>query len=147
MGGLIVHYLLKISYNNFVINNFNSPLFLQLPSITPELYRKCAWLPALSVIQPGLVISYLRRFDVSRSTWMYLFIGYISQYIGSISWMLIDLATVHTVPLGLISEPLMLIIVIMFAYRRNENRTLWTGHFHDPDIYSLRTSLVSETEK
>lgn len=34
IGGLIIHYGFKVSYNNFVINQFNSPLFLQLPSIT-----------------------------------------------------------------------------------------------------------------
>lgn len=144
IGGLIIHYVLKVSYNNLIINDFNNPLLLQLPSITPELFRKCAWLPVLTVIQPGLVISYLRRFDVSRSTWLYLFIGYASQYAGSIAWMLIDISTVHTLPLGLISDPLMLLIVIVFAYKRNENRTLWLGHFHDPDIYSLKTSLVRD---
>lgn len=131
--GLVIHYLLKVSYNNFIINDFNNPFFLQLPSITPELYRKCAWLPALTIIQPGLVISYLRRFDVSRSTWVYLLIGYVSQYVGSFAWMLIDSSTVHTLPLGLICDPLMLIIVVIFAFRRNENRQLWLGLFHDEE--------------
>lgn len=118
-GGLIVHYILKVSYNNLIVNQYNNPLFLQIPSITPELYRKCAWLPALTAIQPGLVISYLRRFDLSRSTWVYLIIGYASQYLGSMVWLFIDSSTDHTLPLGLICDPLLLAIVIIFAYRRN----------------------------
>lgn len=89
------------------------------------------------------MISYLRRFDISRSTIMYLFIGFASLFVGSGVWMFLDLATVHTVPLGLINEPLMILIVIGFAYKRNENRTLWNGHFHDPDVYSLKQALVT----
>lgn len=140
-SGLLVHYVLGVSYNDLVVNQYSSPFFLQLPSITPELRRKCAWLPALSVVQPGLVISYLRSFDLSRGTWVYLLIGYASQYAGSLAWMLIDSSTVHTLPLGLIADPLMLVIVAIFAYRRNENRQLWLGLFHDQeDTYSLRNS-------
>lgn len=35
IAGIIVHYLLKGSYNNFIINEYSSPFFIQLPSITP----------------------------------------------------------------------------------------------------------------
>ena len=35
VAGLIVHYILRVSYNNFIINEYNSPFFMQLPSITP----------------------------------------------------------------------------------------------------------------
>ena len=35
LSGLVIHYFLRESYNNFVINNYANPFFLQLPSITP----------------------------------------------------------------------------------------------------------------
>lgn len=58
---LIIHFQLKVSYNNLIINKYDSPIMVELPSITHELYRKCAWLPATSLILPGLLLSYLRR--------------------------------------------------------------------------------------
>jgi len=33
--GVIVHYVLNISYNNYVINMFQNPIMLVMPSITP----------------------------------------------------------------------------------------------------------------
>jgi len=33
--GVIVHYFLNISYNNYVINMFQNPIMLVMPSITP----------------------------------------------------------------------------------------------------------------
>ena len=33
--GVIVHYVLSISYNNYVINIFQNPIMLVMPSITP----------------------------------------------------------------------------------------------------------------
>jgi hypothetical protein len=34
MVGVVVHYVRKVSYNNFVINLFQSPIILVIPSIT-----------------------------------------------------------------------------------------------------------------
>jgi hypothetical protein len=42
-----------------------------------------------------------------------------------------DLTTVHSFPFAIITEPVTIITVILFSLRRNENRTLWNGHFHD----------------
>jgi hypothetical protein len=89
--GVWVHYVLAQSYNNYVINTFQSPLVLALPSITPQLYRRCAWLPLTAVLCPGLILSYLRRFDRSRATWLYFGLGLSSFYVGSLCWMLIDM--------------------------------------------------------
>lgn len=58
---LVIHFSMKVSYNNLIINEYDSPIMIELPSITRELYRKCAWLPATSLILPGLLLSYLRR--------------------------------------------------------------------------------------
>lgn len=89
--GIFVHYVVKISYNNYVINLFQNPIILVMPSITPELYRQCAWLPISAILFPGLFLSYLRRFDKTRGTFVYFLIGLVSFYVGSVIWMIIDL--------------------------------------------------------
>lgn len=89
--GLFVHYVLKLSYNNYIINLLQNPLMLVMPSITHQLYRNCAWLPISVIVFPGLLLSYLRRFDKSRGTFLYFLIGLIAFYIGSLLWMLIDM--------------------------------------------------------
>lgn len=119
MVGIFVHYVFKISYNNYIINLFQNPLMLVMPSITKELYRRCAWLPITAVLFPGLVLSYLRRFDKTRGTYLYFIIGLISFYAGSVLWMVIDLETAHSLPFAIISEPITIIIVVIYSIRRN----------------------------
>lgn len=117
--GIFVHYVFKISYNNYIINLFQNPVMLVMPSITKELYRRCAWLPITAILFPGLVLSYLRRFDKTRGTYLYFIIGLISFYAGSVLWMVIDLETVHSLPFAIISEPITIIIVLIYSTRRN----------------------------
>ena len=126
-----MHYVIGLSYNNYVINLFQNPLMLTIPAITPQLYRQCAWLPITSVLFPGLILSFLRRFDLTRSTLVYLLIGLISFYVGSIAWMVVDMETVHALPFAIISEPVTLLVVMIQSTRRNEFKTLWRGNFHD----------------
>lgn len=89
--GIFVHYVIKISYNNYIINLFQNPIIMVMPTITHELYRRCAWLPISAVLFPGLFLSYLRRFDRTRGTFLYFLIGLVSFYLGSMLWMIIDL--------------------------------------------------------
>lgn len=117
--GIFVHYVFKISYNNYIINLFQNPVMLVMPSITKELYRRCAWLPITAILFPGLVLSYLRRFDKTRGTYLYFIIGLISFYAGSVIWMVIDLETVHSLPFAIISEPITIVIVLIYSTRRN----------------------------
>lgn len=119
IAGLIVHYIIKASYNNLVIQMFESPLVVAFPSITPGFYRRCAWIPLTNILFPGLFISYLRRFDKSRGTFLYLLIGYGSFYFGSILWMIIDMNTHHSLPMAIVSDPITTIIICIFAIRRN----------------------------
>ena len=117
------------------------------PSITPEFYRKCAWLPVTNIIFPGLFISYLRRFDKSKGTCLYLIIGYVSFYIGSILWMLADLATEHTLPLAIIAAPISVAVVIFFAFRRNELRTIWEGWIYDTEIPDFPENMLAGSDR
>ena len=117
--GLFIHYVLKVSYNNYIINIFQNPNILVMPSITPQLYRQCAWLPITSILFPGLLLSYLRRFDVSRSTNIYLKVGLWSFYLGSATWMAVDLGIRHSLPFGVISEPVAIAVICLVSRKRN----------------------------
>ena len=82
---------------------FESPIVIVFPSITPELYRRCAWLPVTALIIPGMILSYLRRFDKSRSSLIYLLVGYFSFYFGSLVWIFADMITIHSLPFAILS--------------------------------------------
>lgn len=58
---LIIYFVLHQSYNNLLLNQFNNPMFLQIPTINQELDQRCAWIPVTEVIFPGIFLSYLRR--------------------------------------------------------------------------------------
>jgi hypothetical protein len=103
-----------------------------VPTINPVYNQKCAWLPFTAVIFPGMLFSYLRRFDTSRSTKIYLIIGTLTFLMGGISWMFISIITPVSLPFGLISELCMFSLICLFSFRRREIRTLWDGLFYDP---------------
>lgn len=145
-AGLIVHYVIGVSYNNLVINLFESPMVVVLPSITPEFHRSCAWLPVTNLIFPGLFISYLRRFDKARGTFMYLLVGYVSFYLGSVAWIFMDMLTVHALPLAILSDPITILGVLVVANRRNEIKTIMGGFFYDPEMPDISEELLPERE-
>lgn len=114
----LIYFLANQSYNSLFLNRYNFPFELQIPTINPVYNQKCAWLPFTSVVYPGILFSYLRRFDASRSTRLYLIIGTATFFIGAIAWMFISIASPVDFPFGLVSEPCMFGLICMFAYRR-----------------------------
>lgn len=93
-----IHFAKSTSYNDLILNYYNYPFELQLPTINPVYKQKCAWLPFTAIINPGIFMSYLRRFDVSRNTNIY-FIASISVFvIGSVVWMAISTGSTHSWP-------------------------------------------------
>ena len=132
---VIVIYVLKgQSYNNLFLNDYNFPIELQFPVINPTYNQKCAWLPITSIIFPGMLLSYLRRFDTSRNTHVYLVTSAILFLIGGIAWVFVNLPAEVTFPFGLISEPCMFGLVCIFAYQRREIRVIWSGEFYDEEF-------------
>ena len=91
------------SYNNLIINNFNYPFLLQIPTINPVYFQKCAWLPFNSIIYPGMLFSFLRRFDSSRNTTLYLVLAIFTFFIGGIAWMFISFVSPFIFPFWLVS--------------------------------------------
>ena len=76
-----------------------------------------------------------------------MIIGYISFYIGSILWMFADMATEHTLPLAIISDPVVIVIVIFFAFRRNELRTIWEGWIFDPEMPDVSEDMFASSAR
>jgi hypothetical protein len=58
----VLHFFLERSYNDYV-SELGSPLFIQVPDMINNLYKKCSWLPIIDVIIPGVLLSFLRSFD------------------------------------------------------------------------------------
>ena len=92
-----------ISYNNLFLNEFNYPFELQIPAISALYDQKCSWLPFSSIVFPGMLLSYMRRFDTSRSTQLYLITSLVTFFIGAIAWMFISAASPVELAFGLVS--------------------------------------------
>lgn len=56
--------------------------------------------------------------------------------------MLADQSTRHSLPFAIISEPVTILLVVVFSYRRNEIRTLWNGYFYDPELNFVEDRLI-----
>ena len=123
--------ILDLSYNIELLNLFNNPFFLQIPTINPVPNQKCSWLFISSLVFPGIFLSYLYRFDKCRSSYVYYTIFLVGYTIGSLCWTFISIFSSFTLPLGIISEPILLITIVLYANRRNELAILWNGEFLD----------------
>lgn len=99
----LIYYIMEESYNNLFLNKYNFPIELQMPTINAVYNQKCAWLPFTAIIFPGMLFSYLRRFDSSRSTKIYLIIGTLTFFLGGIAWMFVSIVSPVSLPFGLIS--------------------------------------------
>lgn len=100
---------------------------MQFPTLNPTYNQKCAWLPITSIVFPGMLLSYLRRFDSSRNTRVYLVTSTVLFLFGGIAWVFVNIPSNVTFPFGLISEPCMFGLVCVFAYQRREIRVIWSG--------------------
>ena len=89
-----------------------------MPNINPVYGISCSWMPISSIIYPGILISYLRRFDSSRNTNIYLITSVILFSFGSFLWILISVISPVNISFGVIAEPAMLGLVVLFAYNR-----------------------------
>ena len=59
--------------------------------------------------------------------------------------MVVDMQTVHALPFAIISEPVMIIIICVQSFRRNEFRILWKGTFYDEELTDTygRTTIAN----
>ncbi len=53
------------------------------------------------------------------------------------AWMTMTIFNIHAWPFALFSETLLLIMVALFATKRNEIRIIWNGKFYDEEFAGL----------
>lgn len=70
-------------------------------------------------------MSYLRRFDIGRNTNIYFISAISAFFLGSVIWMVISIGSVHSWPFEIVTGPIMIGLISIFAYKRREIRTLW----------------------
>ena len=119
-----------MSYNDLIGTTFNSPLVMEVTNFTYNLYRKCSWIPISEIILPGITIAFLRRYDYSRDSKLYLVISNCLFIVSVVVWTVIQSVTVFSIPFALITYPFLFIPIFVIAYQRDELDTLLYAKFY-----------------
>jgi hypothetical protein len=107
------------SVNSIVLNELNSPLLFQVPTINRVYNEKCSWLSVTSIVFPSALISFLRRFDKSKNTKYVYFITCIIVFcIGSLILIILIFFVHNRIPFGLIPEPIMIGFIFLWSWKR-----------------------------
>lgn len=128
---VILHYLLPRSYNDYA-GELSSPIFIEVPDLVNNLFKKCSWLPIFDVIIPGVTLSYLRVHDENKSSkygGIYTLSGNITFILSTIIWIGIELFDPYSFPFSLVTCPLLMLVIFVISWRRNEWSTLLYGRF------------------
>ena len=145
---IILHFLLpERSYNDYA-SEISSPIFITLPDLINNLYKKCSWLPVLDVIVPGVLLSFLRKYDENFNTgWggVYTIVGNLSFILSTTIWILIEALYPFSIPFSLITYTLLFLSILLVSFRRNELKTLWDGRFYKEE--ELSDSFLQEKER
>ncbi|KAM3146053.1 hypothetical protein pb186bvf_001710 [Paramecium bursaria] len=147
-AGTLIHYTKEQSYDQLVQKNFNYPVELQIPLFTSIYEKKCAWISVFNVILPGLVLSYLIRFDLSKKRKLYSAIGFTLMLIGQIIYVAVQSVNKHTWPQSIFTYPILIFPILLLAFKRQEFILIWNGKFYD-SIYCdpfQRTRSQMDTE-
>ncbi len=126
-----LHYVLPMSYNDYA-GELSSPLFFEVPDLVNNLFKKCSWLPIIDVIIPGVTLSFLRVYDENKSSkWggVYTISGNITFVVSTIIWVLIELVDPFSCPFSLITCPLLMLVIFIISWKRNDWKTLLNGQF------------------
>lgn len=130
-AAIVLVILYNDGYNEYLLFRINSPFQLQLPSLSVNYGDYCVWISITTIAFPAILVSYLRRFDQSRNTKIYLVTCIISYFFGSVIWWVCDTFSFYPIPFDAICVPIMIISFTIFAFKRKELRTIWDGKFYD----------------
>ena len=99
------------------------------------LNRRCSFLSILDLISVGLLIVYTHRYDVTRSINVYYTMSLIGLAFGNGLWLLLQyLSEINYLPSCLFSLPIIIIGIMLLAYKRNEHNEIWEGLFYDMEF-------------
>ena len=65
---------------------------------------------------------------------MYLIVSCIAFFIACMCWMMVTVFNFHSWPLDTFTQPLMMVVVVVFAIKRNEIKTVLNGKFYDVEF-------------
>lgn len=124
---VVLHYILRRSYNDYAYE-LSSPLFIQVPDMVDNLYKKCSWLPVLDVLVPGVFLAYLRAYDEnlgSKAFGVYTIWGNFFFLASTIVWVFVEAIYPFSVPFCLVTYPSVMVGVALVARIRNDLYKLW----------------------
>lgn len=93
--------------------------------------QQCSWFFIGCIAYPGILLSYLRRFDENNGSRIYTTIFIIAFILSSLVWIGIGFLTPFTIPYDMINSPICLTVVVIFAKKRGELYQLWSGKIYD----------------
>jgi len=133
-----VHYFSSRKSIDDYARELSSPLFLMFPDIgNNNLFRKCSWLFIVDIIVPGVMISYLRLYDVNRGSFylgVYTLVGNVTIIVATVLWMTISYFMSElsfSIPFSLINYFALMLVIFIVSWSRNEWKDLWSGMFSD----------------
>lgn len=100
----------------------------------------------LSLVYPGMLLSYIRRFDHSRSSRVYTITFIVSFIVLSLVWSILNVVSPFIIPFNLMTIPVGLVIITLFSNRRNELNVLWHGNFQDEEYKHSKTHVAELME-
>jgi len=118
---IILHFTLPRSYNDYA-SELSSPLFIEVPDLVNNLFKKCSWLPVVDIIVPGVLLSFLRTYDENFNTgWggVYTITGNVSFLFATTLWIGIEVLYPFSVPFSLITYTILLLSIVLMAFKRN----------------------------
>ncbi|CAK83082.1 unnamed protein product (macronuclear) [Paramecium tetraurelia] len=126
---LIIHYTQVESYNTTVLQFLNCPLELQLPLISLQFNKNCAWISLFSQAVPGLLLSLAYRIDKTKRTFTYGLQGFLSLIIAEGLWVLATVSVKHSIPETIFTYPILLGTLTLNSLRRAEFNSFWFGDY------------------
>jgi hypothetical protein len=118
---IVSHFLLERSYNDYA-SDLSSPLFIEVPDLIDNLYKKCSWLPIIDVILPGVLLSYLRTYDENYNTgWggVYTLVGNVSFIISTFLWIILERVYPLSIPFSLVTYLFLSLSIFVISTKRN----------------------------
>jgi hypothetical protein len=129
---IVVHFIEPDrSYNDFA-TELSSPLFLVVPDLAKNLFKKCSWLFTVDIIFPGVMLSYLRLYDINRGSLrvgVYTLCGNVTVVLATIVWVALEYGYPFSVPFSLVVYLSIMFVIFVVSWTRNEWKDLWSGMF------------------
>lgn len=117
-----MHYLQpERSYNDYA-TELSSCLFLVVPDLVNNLYKKCSWLFIIDIIFPGVMLSYLRLYDLNRGSvyfGVYTLCGNITVVLATILWVVLEYAYPFSIPFSMVTYLSLMAVVFLVSWSRN----------------------------